>query len=441
VIDNSPSVDDAPSVTQRIQRLSGGLGANYWRVWSSSAASNLADGVFWIAFPLLAIRLTDEPVLIAGVTVVGRLPWLVFVLFAGALADRLDRRRTMISVAALRTIVSAVLAVGVFADVVGLPVLYATALLLGIAETLFDTAAQSIMPTVVDKDRLSVANSRLYAVELTMNQFVGPPLGGLLASIAIGLAFAGSAVAYVVGVVALFFLTGAFRPVRSADVAQRSIFGDIRDGLDYLFHHRLLRTLALMVGVMNLASSAVFAIFVLFAVEPGPMGLSEFGFGVLTSALAIGSLVGSFLTPMLERRLGRARLLLVSVLASGLVLVVPGLTANPWIVGAAFSLSGITLVAWNIVTVSLRQRIVPDQLLGRLNASYRLLAWGTQPIGALLGGILAQAFGLQVTFLIAGVSTLVLLPGFLTIVTDRVIDAAEREGTPEAPAPEVAVPA
>jgi MFS family permease len=424
-----------------MQRLTGGLGANYWRVWSSSTASNLADGIFWIAFPLLAIRLTDEPVLIAGVTVASRLPWLVFVLFAGALADRLDRRRTMISVAALRTIVSAVMAVGVFAGVVGLPVLYATALLLGIAETLFDTAAQSIMPSVVDKDRLSVANSRLYAAELTMNQFVGPPLGGLLASIAIGLAFAGSALAYVVGVLALFFVTGTFRPERSPEARQRSILGDIRDGLDYLFHHRLLRTLAIMVGVMNLASSAVFAIFVLFAVQPGPMGLSEFGFGVLTSALAIGSLVGSFVTPTLERRLGRARLLLVAVLTSGLILIVPGLTANPWIVGTAFALSGVTLIAWNIVTVSLRQRIVPDQLLGRLNASYRLLAWGSQPIGALLGGILAQAFGMQVTFLIAGVSTLVLLPFFLTIVTDRVIDAAERDGTTETTAPEAAVPA
>jgi MFS family permease len=425
----------------RMQRLTGGLGANYWRVWSSSAASNLADGIFWIAFPLLAIRLTDEPVLIAGVTVVGRLPWLVFVLFAGALADRLDRRRTMISVAALRTIVSVVMAVGVFTGIVGLPVLYATALLLGIAETLFDTAAQSIMPSVVDKDQLSVANSRLYAAELTMNQFVGPPLGGLLASIAIGLAFAGSALAYVVGVLALFFVSGSFRPERSPEAQRRSILGDIRDGLDYLFHHRLLRTLAIMVGVLNLASSATFAIFVLFAVQPGPMGLSEFGFGVLTSALAIGSLVGSFVTPTLERRLGRARLLLVAVLTSGFVLIVPGLTADPWIVGTAFTLSGVFLIAWNIVTVSLRQRIVPDQLLGRLNASYRLLAWGTQPIGALLGGILAQAFGLQVTFLIAGVSTLVLLPFFLTIVTDGVIDAAERDGTTETAAPEAAVPA
>ncbi len=422
-------------------RLTAGLGPNYWRVWSSSAASNLADGIFWIAFPLLAIQLTTEPVLIAGVAVVGRLPWLVFVLFAGALADRLDRRRTMLSVAALRTIVSAVMAVGVFTGVVGLPILYATALLLGIAETLFDTAAQSIMPSVVEKDQLSVANSRLYAAELTMNQFVGPPLGGLLASIAIGLAFAGSALAYVVGVVALFFVTGNFRPQRSPEAAKRSILGDIRDGLDYLFHHRLLRTLALMVGVMNLASSAVFAVFVLYAVDPGPMGLSAFGFGVLTSAMAIGSLVGSFVTPTFERRLGRARLLLVAVLATGTTLMVPGLTANPFVVGASFALSGVFLIAWNIVTVSLRQRIVPDQLLGRLNASYRLLAWGTQPIGALLGGILAQAFGLPVTFVIAGVSTLVLLPLFLTIVTDRVIDAAEHDGTTEAPAPDAAVPA
>src|SRR5215208_4415496 len=184
-----------------------GLGANYWKLWASSAASNLADGVFWIAFPLLAVRLTDSPVLIAGVAVVGRLPWLVFVLVAGALADRLDRRRTMVAVALLRTAIALAIGLAVMTGTDTLLMLYVAAFALGVGETLFDTAAQSIMPSIVDRDDLSKANGRLYAVELTMNQFVGPPLGGLLAGLAIGFAFVSSAVAFALAAVALVLLT------------------------------------------------------------------------------------------------------------------------------------------------------------------------------------------------------------------------------------------
>ena len=187
------------------------LPTNYWKLWASSAASNLADGVFWIAFPLLAVRLTDSPVLIAGVAVVGRLPWLVFVLFAGALADRLDRRRTMVSVALLRTLISLGIGLAVITGTDTLAMLYIAAFALGIGETLFDTAAQSVMPSIVERDQLSKANGRLYAAELTMNQFVGPPLGGILAAVSIALAFVGSAVAFAFAAVALTLLTGTFK--------------------------------------------------------------------------------------------------------------------------------------------------------------------------------------------------------------------------------------
>jgi MFS family permease len=412
-------------------RVSGGLGANYWRLWGSSGASNLADGVFWIAFPLLAIQLTDSPALIAGVTVVGRLPWLVFVLFAGALADRLDRRRTMVSVNVLRTGVAAALAVGVAAGVVNLPVLYVAAFVLGLGETLFDTAAQSIMPNVVERDQLSRANGRLYAVELVMNQFVGPPLGGLLAGAAVALAFAGSALAFAFAALALVLLSGSFRPVRVGP--RTSIVADIRVGLRYLLGHRLLRTLAIMVGVMNLASSAAFAIFVLYAVDPGPMGLDAVGFGILSTAMAVGSVAGSLVVHRAERRLGRARLLGTTVVVSAVTIAMPGLTASPWVVGASFAVTGVAVMMWNVVTVSLRQRIVPDHLLGRVNASYRLLAWGSQPIGALLGGLVGEVLGLQAVFVLAGLGTLTLVLA-LRIVTDAAIAAAEREGDARAEA-------
>jgi MFS family permease len=414
-------------------RLSGGLPANYWRLWGASAASNLADGIFWIAFPLLAVRLTDSPALIAGVAVVGRLPWLVFVLFAGALADRLDRRRTMISVSLLRVVVSALIGLTIVTQTDQLWMLYVAAFVLGMGETLFDTAAQSVMPSVVEKDDLAKANGRLYAVELTMNQFVGPPVGGLLAGLAIALAFAGSALAFVFAALSLAALAGSFKPVRD-ETQKTSIVADIREGLSYLFHHRLLRTLAIMVGIGNLASSAAFAVFVLFAVQPTGMGLDELSYGILLTSMAIGSLAGSLVVERVEQWLGRSRLLLVSAVLLTIMIAVPGVTPNPWLVGASFAISGFAVVLWNVVTVSLRQRIVPDALLGRLNASYRLLAWGSQPIGALLGGLIGEAMGLPAVFLIAGVgSFLVAIPLALT-VTDERIAAAEREGEAEAAA-------
>jgi MFS family permease len=195
--------------------------------------------------------------------------------------------------------------------------------------------------------------------------------------------------------------------------------------------HRLLRTLALMVGVMNLAGAATFSIFVLYAVAPGPMGLDELEFGVLVTAGAIGSLLGSLVVERVERRLGRARLLTAAVIVSAATIAVPGLTTNAWLVGASFALSGVGSVMWNVVTVSLRQRIVPDALLGRLNASYRLLAWGSQPIGALAGGLIGELVGLQAVFLIAGVVTALLLFA-RAIVTDEAIAAAEAEGEADA---------
>ncbi len=184
------------------------LGPNYRRLWSSSAVSNLADGIFLVALPLIAVRLTDSPMLVAGVSLAGRLPWLVFVLFAGALADRLDRRITMRNVQLMRVAVVGLMAVMAFTDTLSLPVLYVTAFVLGMGETLFDTAAQSIMPSIVSKDLLSRANSRLYAVELTMNAFIGPPLGGFLVAVSVPFALAGSVLGYGLAAVGLVLIVG-----------------------------------------------------------------------------------------------------------------------------------------------------------------------------------------------------------------------------------------
>lgn len=412
------------------------LGPQFRRLWSASALSNLADGVFQVALPLLALRLTRSPAAIAGVSLASRLPWLLFALQAGALADRLDRRRTMLHVDLARVALIGGLAVVVVVGHEQLTVLYLVAFALGIGETLFDTAAQSILPMVVDKADLPKANGRLYAIEILANEFVGPPLGGLLAGTAIALAFAGSAACYAVAAVALFTLRGSFRPRRGPADGEAGgptrLRTDIVEGLRYLWGHRVLRTLAFMTGVGNLCNMAAHAVLPLYAVAPGPMGLSEAGFGLLLAAAAAGMVAGSFLTPMLERRLGRSRLLAVSVVGMAVVSAAP-LLVHPVRVGAVQAIASLSFMSWNIIAVSLRQRIVPDRLLGRVNASYRLLAWGSLPIGAALGGLLADLFGIRIVFVFSGIGILALL-ACMPVVSNQAIEEAEADARREDPA-------
>jgi MFS family permease len=404
------------------------LGANFHKALVASGFANLADGVLWVALPLLAVQLTRSPVLIAGVTVAARLPWLLAPV-AGALADRLDRRQSMVRVNLVRTVLLGGLALAVVADLATLPLLYAVAVLLGFAETLFDTSAQSLLPAVVSRDDLTRANSRLFAVELVANEFVGPPLGGLLAAAGLGLALGLPAAAYLVGAACLALLAGSFRAVGAGPAGSTRFRDDIAEGARFVWRHPVLRPLAVMLGMGNLAFAAFFSVFVLYVVAPGPMGLSGAGFGILSATVGVGSLLGTWLAVPTERRLGRVRTLVVSVVLSTAGLVVPILTASPVLVGISLAVCGVSMVLWNVITVSLRQRITPDRLLGRMNASYRLVGWGTMPLGALLGGALAEALGLRGAFLAAAAIYFATLAGF-RYVTEEAIARAEAAEAP-----------
>jgi MFS family permease len=400
------------------------LGADYWRLWTSTGLSNLADGIFKVALPLVAIRFTDSPTLIAGLAFALTLPWLVFALPAGALADRLDRRSVMLGANAVRALLLALLALAAVADAGAIWVLYAVALCNGVAETLYDTSAQSILPLVVPRDGLVRANGRLHAAELTANQFVGPPLGGFLVAAGAALAFGTPAALWAAAVAVLLRMRGRFRIGRERRTTMRA---DVAEGLRFLWRHRLLRTLAVMVGVMNLGSNATFGLLVLYAVGPtSAMGLSDPAYGLLFATIAAGSLVGSLVAERIERRLGRARSLAVTVVASALLVGIPALTTDAFLMGAGFLIGGVAIATWNVITVSLRQRITPDRLLGRVNSGYRLVAWGSMPLGAAAGGLLAQTLGLRAVFAIMGVMTLTLLAAMRT-VTDDAMDAAERD--------------
>lgn len=409
------------------------LPASYWWLWSASTLSNLADGVLKIALPLAAVRVTDQPALVAGVALALTLPWLLVALPAGAIADRVDRRRAMLLANGVRVVAVAVLSLTWLGGLDSLALLYGVALVVGVTETFYDTASQSILPQVVGRGALDRANGRLYAAELTANQFVGPPLGGLLVAAGLWLALGAPALLWVAAIGALLLVRGTFRVERATRTTLRA---DIGEGLRFLVGNPVLRTLAVMVGVLNLGSSAVFAVFVLYAVGPGSaLGLTEPGYGLLLTASAVGAVTGSLAAPWVARVLGRAGSLLLCIVVGAVALGAPAVTTEVVVVAVLFALSGLTIAVWNVVTVSLRQRITPDGLLGRLNSAYRLLAWGTMPIGAALGGLVAQVAGLELVFLLAAALSLTLLP-LLGQVTDARIAAAEAAAAAATPNPE-----
>jgi MFS family permease len=406
----------------------GGLGLAFWRLWSASTLSNLADGLVKIALPLVAVTVTDSPALVAGVALAVTLPWLLFALPAGALADRVDRRIAMVTANVARAAAVAVLTVavvlGLQSSAAAIWVLYLVALLLGTAETVHDTCAQSILPQIVPRDRLAPANGRLLAAELTANEFVGPSVGGLLVAAGVALAFATPAGLWAAAVGTLLLLRGSFSVPREEPTTLRA---DVAEGLRYLRRHRVLRTLAAMTGLFNFATNATFAVFVLYAVGPrSAMHLTDAAYGLLFSTIAAGSLVGAILADPIIRRLGRSRSLFLGILGGVGTVGVAALTTNPLVIAAAFLIGGVTNALWNVVAVSLRQRITPDRILGRINSSYRLLAWGTRPLGAAAGGLLGQLLGLRAVFGIAAALILATLLG-MTQVTDAAIGSAEEE--------------
>jgi MFS family permease len=417
-----------PVLEAPLRSLGGGLGGRFWRLWWSAASANLADGITGIVFPLLAVRLTSSPAEIAGLAVAHALPQLAFGLLAGGLADRLDRRVTMLTVQVVRVgVIGAMLALAVL-DALSLPILYAAALATGAGEAFFDTNAQSMLPAVVARRQLQAANGRLFAAEILMNTFLGPPLGGFLIALSVPVALGSGVAGFALAAAGLFLLGGrSYRAERSGE--RRPLHVEIGEGIGYLARHRLLLTLSGMVALGRAGSGAVFAVFVLYAVAPGPMGLSEPEFGILFTTFGIGSLIGSFAVARAVAAVGRANLLALVTLVFALGLLVPVFTADAWVIGAGFFVSGIAGMMWNVTNVSLRQSLLPSRLMGRVHATHRFVAIAAGLLGAAAGGAVGEAIGLRAVFAIGAAIVGVGIVGRL-IVTEARIEAAERAAGP-----------
>ena len=372
------------------------LGGEFTRLWTANAISNLGDGVTGVAGPLLVASMTSNPTLVAGAVVVQQLPWLLFALPAGAYVDRLDRRRLLVAVNLTRGAVLAGLAAAVWADVASLPVLYTTFFLFGTGETVADSTSVALLPSLVPADRLASANARLLGTYLVGNQLVAPPVGAWLFVVAAPLPFAFDGASFLAAALLLAPLLRRHGPAPRHGEQPRSLRAEITEGLGWLWRHRTLRLLAVCLGVMNLAGAGTFAIWVLWARQR--LGLEGVGFGAVVTAYAAGGLLGTLVASRLEATFGPGILLRAGLCIEAACQLILALTRSPWVAGATLILFGAHAMVWGVVTVSLRQRLVPDQLRGRVNSVYFLFDLGGAALGTLLGGGLASALGITAPF-------------------------------------------
>lgn len=390
-----------------------GLGARFWKVWTAATASNIGDGIVLAALPLLAASLTREPVGVAATTIAARLPWLVFGLFAGVIVDRADRLRTMITTDVGRAIVFAGIAVVVATGNMNLTVLYVTVFGVGVLETLFDTSAMSMTPALVRPEQLELANARINGANIAANEFVGPMLGAALFAIAAAVPFGVNAATFTVSVAIMATVGGRYRPDRTG---RTTVLKDIRAGFGFVWNEPLIRAFAIGAGAINLGFTAAISILVLHAQDN--LGLGDLGFGLLLASAAVGGILGAQFAPTVIARVGRRSSVLGSVVALSTGLAIMGAANDIRLAIVGYGLFGLAGEIWNVVSVTYRQSVTPDELLGRVMSGFRVIAYGAFPVGAALGGLIASAAGIRTTFFF-GASLIALLLPFLITTTRR----------------------
>lgn len=407
----------APAIETRLRKL-----------LAASAVTNLSDGVGLTAFPLLAAALTRDPVLIAGFTFAFTAPWLVFGLQAGALADRLDRKAVMVRIQLIQAALMSLLGVAALSGHATLALLYSIAFLVGAASTLFDNAAQSVLPALEPPQGRERANGRLLAIERASSEFVGPPVGGVIFSAAAAAPFLAGATGYAAAALLVSRIAGSFRPERTQTLSL-SLRAEIGEGLDFVWRARPLRTLLLSVAVLGLVDTAWFSILVLYALEVLDTGSG--GFGLLLAAGGVGSIAGGLTAARVRGRAGLGAGLAGALVLAALTQLVLGLASSMIVALVMLAASGFAFSIWNVLSLSLRQTLAPDPLLGRVNSAYRFVGVGATALGALAGGALASEAGLRAPFL-AGVPVLLAVASVAVRLTpddrDEPQDAARRDG-------------
>jgi predicted MFS family arabinose efflux permease len=386
------------------------LGRSFRLLLVSSTLTNIGDGIALAAGPLLVASQTRDPLLVSMAALAQNLPALLFGLYAGALADRVDRRRLIAVVNLVRALVLGILVATIVTEAVSIAVVLAALFALGTAETFADVGSGSLLPRLVAREDLGVANARLQGSMLLANQLVAPPIGAALFAAGMALPFIADSAGFLLGAVLvsrLVYREGAAPTADDQPGEKAHIRADIAEGLRWLLHHPPMRTLALTIFAFNITFGAAWAVLVLYAQER--LGMSELGFGLLTTAMAIGGLIGTASYGRLERRFSLADIMRVGLLVETVTHLVLALTTEAVVVLAMFVVFGAHAFIWGTTSTAVRQRAVPDALLGRVTGVYHVGTMLGMVIGAPIGGWLASSFGITAPFWFGFVGSAVLV--------------------------------
>ncbi len=395
------------------------MGSRYWRVWCATTASNLGDGLTLVAMPLLAAAFTRDPLTIAGIGVFTPLAKIAVSLGGGVVVDRGDRRRLMIVADVVRFATVAIFAVLVASDDVSFPVVYAVVFVLGVGEFLYDTSATAVIRDVVPSERLTTANGWLYAAEDGAQDLVGPPIGAALFAATAWLPFVADAGSFALAALFVFSLRGRYRAVRGPVTTVRK---ELREGFQFVRRTPFFRSSAVVWFTLGFTLGATLATLVLFVVQT--LGNGEIGYATIITTGAVGIVLGNLFTARLEKRLRVEGVFVLAIVGSGAALVGTGAAPSLAVAAVAQALWGIGFALANTQMVSVRQRLVPDALLGRVTGVFGLLSAVGMVIGALVGGALTEGGGPRVPILFAGLVTMAV--GLLWFVLFRIQGPVEQ---------------
>lgn len=371
------------------------LGTGFRWLLSSSWSSNLSDG----------IQIAAGPLLVAMSALVQWLPALLFGLQAGAITDRLDRRRLTMAVNLVRAVVLAVIATTVATGAASIGVILAALFVLATAEVFADNASQTLLPMLVDRDDLVVANARLQGGFVTLNQLVGPPVGAAL--FAIGMAWPFAAQALLVAASAVLVGRIALPAVPRDRKPRTAIRHEIAEGFRWVRHHPAVRVLVLTIFIFNITFGAAWSVLVLYVAER--LGLGAIGFGVVTTVMALGGLLGTVGYGWITRRLSLGNIMRIGLILETLTHLALAVTTSPAVALPIFFAFGVHAFVWSTTSVTIRQRAAPLDLQGRVTSVNMVGVYGGLVLGAAVGGLLAREFGVTAPFWFAFAGSAVFL--------------------------------
>lgn len=400
------------------------LGRPFTVQLGTTGLANLGDGMLAAVAPLIALTLTTSPAQISLLSAATWLPWLLFGLAAGAVIDRIDRRRAQIGALTVRAILLAGAAWLATTGHLSMPLLLGVVLAYGVTEVVADLGATSIVPDLVPAPRLPAANGRIIAVQQVTNSFVGAPAGGALLVVGVGWAVGAPAALAALAAGALAIgLRGRYRHATPSGTRPLAL---VREGLVFLVHHPVLRPIVIAGGLLNLASTGYFAVFVLWAVGPASaIGLAPQHYPLVLMTLAVGAVLGSLAVERVLRHVGEITLMVTTFGINAVLLLVPVIWPHAIALAASLFVVGFFNTMGNVVSQSLRQRLVPAQLLGRVGGASRTISYGLMPIGAVLGGVVAEHWGLVTTFMGAVALSLATTAFIALSVDQRMVTEAE----------------